>query len=63
VAALPWTLASLAVSLGMVYITLFMNPALLNIAVFLWAMLLFAVVAYLNSYFFLKAFQRLEKES
>jgi hypothetical protein len=44
----------------MVYLTLFMNPGFLNMAVFLWAVLLFAIVAYLNSYFFRQAFRRLE---
>lgn len=60
VAALPWTLCSLGVTAGMVYLTLFMNPGFLNMAVLFWAMLLFAVVAYLNSFFFRQAFKRLE---
>jgi uncharacterized membrane protein YesL len=60
IAALPWTLCSLAVTGGMVYVTLFMNPGVLNMAVFLWAVLLFAIVAYLNSFFFRQAFRRLE---
>lgn len=62
VAALPWTLCSLAVTGGMVYVTLFMDPGTLNMAVLFWAMLLFAVVAYINSFFFRQAFKRLERE-
>lgn len=60
IAALPWTLCSLGVTAGMVYLTLFMNPGFLNMAVLFWAMLLFAIVAYLNSFFFRQAFKRLE---
>ena len=60
IAALPWTLCSIGVSAGAVYLTLFMNPGFLNMAVLFWAMLLFAVVAYLNSFFFRQAFKRLE---
>ena len=58
-AALPWTLCSLAVTGGAIYLSFFMNPDVLNIAVFLWAFVLFAVVAYLNSFFFRLAFKRL----
>lgn len=60
-AALPCTLATLGISAGMVYVTLFMNPAFLNMAVFLWALLLFAVTAYLNSFFFLAAFRKVQQ--
>lgn len=60
IAALPWTLCSIGVTAGMVYITLFMNPGVLNIGVFLWAMLLFGVVAYLNSFFFRQAFKQVQ---
>lgn len=57
--ALPWTLAALAVTAGAVYLTFFMNPDGLGIAVFLWFFAIFAVVAYLNSFFFRQAFKRL----
>ena len=60
IAALPWTLCSIGVTAGAVYLTLFMNPGFLNMAVFFWAVLLFAVVAYLNSFFFLQAFKRIQ---
>ena len=61
VAALPWTLCSIGVTGGIVYVTLFMNPGFLNMAVFLWAVLLFAVTVYLNSFFFLAAFRRVKR--
>ena len=61
IAALPWTLCSIGVTAGIVYVTLFMNPGFLNMAVFLWAVLLFAIVAYLNSFFFLAAFKRVKR--
>ena len=56
-AALPWTLCSLAVTGGAVYLSFFMNPYGLDLAVFLWAFAIFAVVAYLNSFFFQQAFK------
>lgn len=61
VAALPWTLLSMAVTVGSVYISLFMNPNAASVGIFLWAVALFAVVAYINSFFFRKAFQRVQK--
>lgn len=62
-AALPWTLLTLVVTGGAIYLSFFMNPNVLNIAVFLWAFGIFAVVAYLNSFFFRLAFKRLVPES
>lgn len=61
-AALPWTLASLAVTAGAVYLSFFMNPDGLGIALFLWFFVIIAVVAYLNSFFFRQAFKRLAPE-
>ena len=58
--ALPWTLCTLAVTTGAVWLSFFMDPGARNTAVFLWAVILFALVAYLNSFFFVKAFQKLE---
>ena len=58
IAAAPWTLLSLALTAGAVYITVFMNPQAFNMAVFIWVTAGFGVVAYLNSFFFLKAFQK-----
>lgn len=62
-AALPWTLLTLVVTGGAVYLSFFMNPNTLNTAVFLWAFAIFAVVAYLNSFFFRQAFKRLVPNS
>lgn len=61
-AALPWTLASLAVTVGAVYLSFFLNPDGAGIAAFLWFVAIFAVVAYLNSFFFRQAFKRLVTE-
>ena len=58
-AAFPWTLCTMAVTAGAIYLTLFMNPSALSTAVFLWAFVLFGIVAYLNSFFFRQAFRRL----
>lgn len=61
-AALPWTLASLAVTVGAVYLSFFLNPDGVGVAAFLWFVAVFAVVAYLNSFFFRQAFKRLVPE-
>ncbi|MBR3570103.1 MAG: hypothetical protein IKN96_04795, partial [Oscillibacter sp.] len=58
-AALPWTLCATGIGVAAVWVSFFMNPAALNTAVFLWAFGGFAVVAYLQSFFFLKAFRLL----
>lgn len=57
-AALPWTLCATGIGVAAVCVS-FMNPAILNTAVFLWAFAGFAVVAYLQSFFFLRAFRLL----
>ena len=61
-AALPWTLLSLVVAGGSVYLSFFMNPDGAGIALFLWAFAIFAVVAYLNSFFFRRAFKKFVSE-
>ena len=58
-AALPWTLCSLGVTAGAVYLSFFMNPAAVNTFVFLWAVGIVGIIAYLNSFFFLRAFRKL----
>jgi uncharacterized membrane protein YesL len=61
VSALPYTLGSLALTAFAVYISFIMNPNGANIAVFLWAMLGFGLVAYLNTQlFFQRVFRKLE---
>lgn len=62
VAALPWTVLSIALVIAAVYISFFMNPEGVNLAVFLWGMAGFGIVAYLNSFFFQKAFQVIDPE-
>ena len=62
IAALPWTMLSILLVIAAVYISFFMNPDGLNLAVFLWGMMGFGIVAYLNSFFFRKAFQRIDPE-
>jgi uncharacterized membrane protein YesL len=61
VSALPYTLGSIALTVLAVYLSFFMNPDGINMAVFLWAMLGFGLVAYLNTQlFFQRAFRKLE---
>lgn len=57
-AALPWTLCALAVAAGAIYVSLFMGPTALNTAVFLWAVIGFGLVAYIQCFFFRMAFKR-----
>ena len=58
-AALPWTLGAAGIGVAAVYVSFFMNPAALHTAVFLWAFAAFAVVAYLQSFLFVRAFRTL----
>lgn len=62
IAALPWTLLSIALVAGAVYISFFMDPSSVNMSVFLWGMLGFGIVAYLNSFFFRRAFRLIDPE-
>lgn len=62
IAALPWTLLSILLVVAAVYISFFMNPNGVSLAVFLWGMAGFGIVAYLNSMFFRKAFQKIDPE-
>lgn len=62
IAALPWTILSIALVIAAVYISFFMNPSGVHLAVFLWGMAGFGIVAYLNSFFFQKAFQVIDPE-
>ena len=56
-ATLPHTLGAAGISIVAVYVSFFMNPAALHTAVFLWAFAAFAVVAYLQSFLFIRAFR------
>lgn len=62
IAAFPWTLLSIALVVGAVYISFFMDPSGANTAVFLWGALGFGIVAYLNSLIFQKAFKLIDPE-
>jgi uncharacterized membrane protein YesL len=62
IAALPWTVLSILLTAGAVYISFFMNPEGVCLAVFLWGTLGFGIVAYLNSIFFQKAFRMIDPE-
>lgn len=56
IAALPWTLLSIVLVIGAVYITFFMDPNGFHMAIFIWGTLGFGIVAYLNSFILRKAF-------
>ena len=60
-AALPHTLGAAGIGAATVYVSFFMNPVALHTAVFLWAFAAFAVVAYLQSFLFVRAFRILGK--
>lgn len=62
IAALPWTVLSILLTAGAVYLSFFMNPNGVSLAVFLWGTLGFGIVAYLNSIFFKKAFMMIDPE-
>jgi uncharacterized membrane protein YesL len=59
VAAFPWTILSLAIPAGLVYILFFMNPNGFSMGVFLWTVCGFGTVTFLNSYIFLRVFRKL----
>ena len=62
IAALPWTLLSLAVTGAALYLTFFMNPNDFSAGLFIWAMGGFGIVCYLNTFLFRKAFRKLNVE-
>jgi uncharacterized membrane protein YesL len=63
VAAFPWTVLSLlVVGLG-VYLSFFLSPNGFTMAVYLWAICGFGVLAYLNSFFFRRAFRKITPEA
>ena len=63
VAALPWTVLCLLLVAAAVYISFIMNPATVDLFLYLWAVCGFGLVAYLQSFFIRKAFQKLSPES
>ena len=60
-AALPWTLLAMAITGLAVYMALFMGPTAINTAVFLWAVIGFCLVAYLQSFCFRQSFRRYKR--
>ena len=62
IAALPWTLLSLAVIIGFVYVTVFMKPDAFQMSLYIWAVCGFGIVAYLCSFFFRRAFRKMSPE-
>ena len=61
VAALPWTLLSLAVVVMALFLTFYMNRDM-NSALYIWAVAGFGLVAYIQSFFFFRAFRKLSPE-
>ena len=62
IAALPWTVLSMLVVIAAVYLTFFLRPDGGNMAIYLWAVCGFGVVAYLDSFFFRRAFRKMTPE-
>jgi Predicted integral membrane protein len=62
VAALPWTVLSLLLVVFAFYISFVMNPNAVAIFTYLWAVCGFALIAYLQSFFIRKAFNKLSPE-
>lgn len=63
VAALPWTVLSLLLVAAAVYISFIMNPAVIDLFVYLWAVCGFGLAAYLQSFFHRQAFRKLSPEA
>ncbi|MEE1086888.1 MAG: DUF624 domain-containing protein [Schaedlerella sp.] len=59
IAALPWTLAGLAATGILVYVSFFMNANVIWTALYLWLIAGFAIVAYIDNIFYLKAFKKM----
>lgn len=57
-AALPWTVLSIALAVGAFYLTFYMMS--FDMGLFIWAVLGFGVVFYLNSFLFKLAFKKLD---
>lgn len=58
-AALPMTLLALAVPAAAFYVSFIMNPGAVNVMFFLWVFVVIAVIAYLDSFFYRRAFRKL----
>ena len=62
VAALPWTLLNLVLLAAAIYISFIMNPGAISTFAYLWAVCGFGLIAYLQSFLFLRAFRKLSPE-
>lgn len=60
IAALPWTVLTIAVTVGAIYISFFMDPNGINMALFLWMAAGFGILCYLNCFLFQQAFKKLD---
>lgn len=58
IAALPWTICGIAVTAVMLYLTFVTMSA--DMCLFIWAFFGFGVLVYLNSFFYKKAFEKLD---
>ena len=61
-AAFPATLAALLLPVAAFYLSFLMNPNAFNVMLYLWAFAVIAVIAYLNSFLFRRAFRKLPEE-
>lgn len=59
VAAMPWTLAALALPIAAVSISFLLDPSSIPFFIFLWAVCDIALLVYLQSFFYLAAMKRL----
>ena len=61
-AAFPLTLAALLLPAAAFYLSFLMNPNAFNVMLYLWAVAVIAVIAYLKSFLLRRAFQKLPEE-
>ena len=62
VAALPWTVLILAINAAFIYVTVFMKPDAFQMSIYIWAVCGFGILAYLDSFFFKRAFRKMSPE-
>lgn len=60
VAALPWTVLTILLIAGAVYVSFIMNPGAAGFFTYLWAVCGFSIVAYFQSFLTRQAFRKLE---
>ena len=62
VGVLPLTVLNIALIVAAVYVSFIMNPGALNIFAYIWAVCGFSLIAYLQSFLFRRAFQKISPE-